>query len=356
MSFQDFSYNADLTAPGTVYSWQFPGGVPATSNQRNPTVTYPTGGQYAVTLSISTAGGTGTRTIPQLVQVLGPASGLVAPVAESFESPNFPFNFPAPDPRNWVSTSTSNSGVARWARTGGSTVVTDGYACVVVRSPSLPTGTITWLTSPNINLSGFSAANPAVLQFDRAYARKAGVNTELLQVQFSTDCGVSWNAEASYYPAALNTLGSQIINGFVPDSLEQWQTTTLPIDPIYYGGRLQMRFELTSRLGNSFYLDHVRLARPTATLAGSFAAAGLRLFPNPYTTETALSVSLARPTLVQISMADVLGREVLALAPRNLGSGTHALPLAASGLQPGIYVVRVLLDGQLHTAKLVLRD
>ena len=360
VSFIDDSYNADLTAAGVVYNWQFAGGMPATSNQRAPVVQYNAAGIYAVTLTITTAGGSGSLTRTGLVQVSGPGTGLRAPLAESFENPDFPLNFAAPDLRNWASTSTSTASAARWQRAvpnaSGVPVVADGGACLRMRSSMLSaSAVITYLTSPNIDLSAFSTANPPVLRFSRAYARKVGVNAENLQVQASTDCGVSWQTEATYSVAALNTAGTSLQNGFVPDSLQFWQTLSLPIDPIYLSSpRFQLRFALTSRQGNDFYLDAVRLGLPTPVRAAAFARAGLQLAPNPYTAETTVALTLARPTRAAVQLTDALGR-VLGTGPvQVLSAGAHHLALPLTSLPPGLYVVRVLLDEQPYTAKLVV--
>ena len=57
----------------TTYAWTFVGGTPATSTLRNPLVTYNTPGHYAVTLSVSNAGGNATRTDTGFVFILGRA-------------------------------------------------------------------------------------------------------------------------------------------------------------------------------------------------------------------------------------------------------------------------------------------
>jgi PKD repeat protein len=55
------------------YAWTFAGGTPATSTLRNPLVTYTTPGHYAVTLSVSSAGTTATRTDTGFVFISGRA-------------------------------------------------------------------------------------------------------------------------------------------------------------------------------------------------------------------------------------------------------------------------------------------
>ena len=64
------------------YNWSFPGGVPASSTQRNPVVLYDTPGDYDVTLTVGNAGGTDTKTEVGLISVGGaPSSGFSVSVS-----------------------------------------------------------------------------------------------------------------------------------------------------------------------------------------------------------------------------------------------------------------------------------
>lgn len=65
VSFSDESLNNP-----TSWSWSFPGGSPATSNQQNPTVTYNTAGVYDVTLTVTNAQGSNTLTEQDFITVL----------------------------------------------------------------------------------------------------------------------------------------------------------------------------------------------------------------------------------------------------------------------------------------------
>jgi hypothetical protein len=361
VTFTDYSYN-DPPGAARTYSWTFPGGTPATSTLATPAVTYLTAGQYGATLTVtSTPGGSVTLTRPQLVLVAGANTGLAGPVAESFENAAFPNNFPAPDLRNWVSTSTAPATVALpWQRAnppGGGLTPSNGVACVWVRSNLLADNTLNWLTSPNINLSAYSAASPPMLSFDRAYAQLPVAVAENLQVQFSSDCGTSWTTAASYFSAVLNTMGTLRTNGFTPTAAADWQSLYIPIDPSFIGPYFQLRFQLNSRQGNALYLDNVQISLPTATRTGAQAARyELRLFPNPATAETTVELLLPAPAAVQVRLTDLLGRQVLAATSTGLAAGRQsvALPRAAQ-LAPGLYLVQVLADGQTLTTKLLVR-
>ncbi|PKP20248.1 MAG: hypothetical protein CVU05_09560, partial [Bacteroidetes bacterium HGW-Bacteroidetes-21] len=58
---------------GQSYAWEFPGGVPATSNIANPTVQYNTPGTYSVTLTVTGQYNISTKTVTNAVTVLNGA-------------------------------------------------------------------------------------------------------------------------------------------------------------------------------------------------------------------------------------------------------------------------------------------
>jgi len=62
--------NTALQNPSSFF-WQFPGGVPATSMDPNPSVSYDLPGDYPVTLRVTNAGGADTLVQTNLIHVLG---------------------------------------------------------------------------------------------------------------------------------------------------------------------------------------------------------------------------------------------------------------------------------------------
>ena len=363
VTFTDYSYNADVPAASTVFAWQFPGGVPATSALRSPTVAYPTGGIYNVTLSVTTVGGTGTATKTGLVLVTGGSGGLPGQVAESFENPDFPNNFPAPNLRNWTTSANSTLAAARWIRrpnTPGGLLASDGAACLTVFSQLLPAAIQTRLVSPNIDLSSYSPANPPVLTFDRAYALRPVVVNEFLNVQFSTDCGVTWLNQRTFFGPDLNTRDTLRAYSFLPTSAADWQPLTVPIPASFLGSHFQVRFQMVSNQGNNFYFDHVVIGPATALASstGHGLAAPLRVFPNPLTAETVVQFALATAGPVELRLTDLLGRLVQP-ATQALGrAGVQTLPLLpAAGARPaaGIYLVEVRSASGRQTCKVAIQ-
>jgi PKD repeat protein len=63
------SFTDQSTSNITAWNWSFPGGNPSTSSVANPTINYPTSGNYSVTLEVTNANGTNSTTTANYVLV-----------------------------------------------------------------------------------------------------------------------------------------------------------------------------------------------------------------------------------------------------------------------------------------------
>lgn len=365
VQFRDYSYNVNSSSGGVTYAWSFPGGTPATATTVAPTVTYATAGVYDVTLTVtSRMGGPASYTSTQLIRVNGPGSAEYAPLIESFEDSNAPFNYIGADLQRNYATSftspTSYSLTAGWQRrsTPGSIPAADGNAYLQVPNLQYPAGSAAVLTTPNINLAYIT--NP-VLSFSEYFEPRYSGSNLNLRVQFSNDCGLNWNQVATYTASQLSQVGS---TGPVPSAPSDWRTMTLPIPSQYHGsGTFQARFTLTNSTAavggqdNNFFFDKLIVTGPLGTHAAALAQRNISVYPNPLTNETAVHITLPASTAVQVSLTDVLGREVLALPAKTYPAGEQAISLASAtnGLPAGVYVVRINLDGQTYTSKLAVQ-
>jgi hypothetical protein len=68
--------------------------------------------------------------------------------------------------------------------------------------------------------------------------------------------------------------------------------------------------------------------------------------PNPFSGEAVIGITLPARAAVRAAVYDVLGREVAVLADGPRDAGANDLTLAGAGLAPGVYVVRVWVNGQ----------
>jgi len=362
-TFVGYGNNAALNAPGAQVQWVFTGGVPATSTQRYVQVAYPTPGIFPVTLTITPAGGAPvTRTEPQWIWAGGAGTGLSGAVNESFENPVFPNNFGPVDLRNWVADTLRTPLAYRWQRaSGGALVAADGVACLKVPNvvvDALMT-TSTAIASPALDLSGFQG-RPLRLSFRTSRADNPTLvysGYDELRVEYGTNCGLNNSTVTNYVSPLLQVPGQAAQNGFVPTSAQQWNTITLPLNPLYIGASTYLTFRYRTTGGNPFYLDQVRIYDPTVSATADEARARLAIgvYPNPMTAETAVHFILPTPAQAAVQLTDVLGREVARVPARKYGAGPQAIGLPpGSALVAGVYVVRLTLGDETFTTRVLV--
>jgi len=80
----------------------------------------------------------------------------------------------------------------------------------------------------------------------------------------------------------------------------------------------------------------------------------MTLFPNPADVYTQLEVSLTKSTNYSIEMTDVLGKVVYG-QNFNGATGKNVINLPISGLNSGIYLVKVNVAGSILTTRLMVK-
>lgn len=75
-------------------------------------------------------------------------------------------------------------------------------------------------------------------------------------------------------------------------------------------------------------------------------------FPNPSAGAARVRFELDRPGTARLAVVDALGREVVVLADGAFGTGAHDVTLDARALAPGVYVLRLVADDAVATARL----
>lgn len=83
-------------------------------------------------------------------------------------------------------------------------------------------------------------------------------------------------------------------------------------------------------------------------------ALGLTSAPNPFRSSTTIHFSLEEPADVSLTVFDALGRQVATLADGPLAAGPHTADWAASGMAPGLYVVRLEAGDALGTLRVLV--
>jgi len=335
IDFTDASYNGV-----TQWTWSFPGGTPATSDEQNPTVTYPTPGTYDVGLTVGNGTSTVAVTNTQYVVVL-PSSGLPLPYSEGFE--------------NVVSLPSSDWTLVDIDQDGGFQV-NDNAAYTGSQSVRLLNDVnhaqrVDELLSNTINASGYSSY---VISFRYAYAKRGNADNDALRLYVSNDCGQSWSLRRALSGGQLATASPQ--NGsFIPSGQSQWgYTETTAINGDYLVSDMRIKFWFQSDGGNNLWLDDINInGEPIVGIneVNDPAHGGLQVFPNPAGQVATVEAELTTSGPVKVEVLDMLGRSVQTIANQNMSAGTARWELHLDGLNSGLYLVRVEQQGTVRVAR-----
>jgi alpha-tubulin suppressor-like RCC1 family protein len=77
-------------------------------------------------------------------------------------------------------------------------------------------------------------------------------------------------------------------------------------------------------------------------------------FPNPFNPTTTIQYEVPKPSVVRLSVYDMLGREVLVLANERKDPGYHEVRFDGSGLAAGVYLYRLQAGDRVQARKLLL--
>ncbi|MBK9146746.1 MAG: PKD domain-containing protein [Flavobacteriales bacterium] len=240
-----FYDNSVLSGNGYSWSWSFPGGSPSSSTNRSPLVTYGAPGNYDVTLTVTDAYGTSTRTIPAFVTYANFTAS--APMVANAEDQ-------AVTPTGWRLENVD--GLDTWTN-----VSVTGPAGAPTRAWRLDNyyynspGQEDRLITPLITLAGSAGTR---LRFHQAYAPYSSSGyADALRVEISTNCGANWT---TLFNAAGTALGTAPVttSPWAPTAAGQWALRDLDLGA-YDGQAVVIRFVNTNQYGNRLYLDNIEV-------------------------------------------------------------------------------------------------
>ncbi|HRH39717.1 MAG TPA: PKD domain-containing protein, partial [Flavobacteriales bacterium] len=198
-----FYDNSVLSENGAFWEWHFTGGNPEWSYVRNPVVTYAGYGPYDVTLTVTDAHGTSTRTIPSFIKPT--VIDTAVPFLENAERLlDVPWAWRGENPDQL--TTWDNVQVA--ADASGLTDPPQGifrHAYKMYYYLYNAPGQEDRLTTPTINLAGNSGTH---LKFYHAYAPYGQGLDDGLRVDITGTCGNIWSTIYEESGAALGTAGT----------------------------------------------------------------------------------------------------------------------------------------------------
>jgi hypothetical protein len=114
-------------------------------------------------------------------------------------------------------------------------------------------------------------------------------------------------------------------------------------------------FLLDNATGQIVNADKIHITYDATGIDDLNAASGVSVYPNPARETTTVRIELDGTSEVQMQVINVLGQEVFA---RNYGelTGTQLIPFSARGLEQGVYMINVTIDGVKTTERVLISE
>lgn len=369
VDFRDGSFNG---AP-TSWSWQFQGGTPATSTDQNPQVVYSTPGAYPVTLTVSNANGTSTKTKAGVVFVLDPTvESKPWGYHEGFEGGG---NY---DQGRWTLVNDQTDPGKQWQLSPEGVAYTGNFSIKMNNYDNVRDNNST-LISPAANLDAIVGTGKQI-RFKLAYAIRTDqdfafdpinqlfmpVLDDNLVISRSTNCGNTWVTlgAAGDLDSEEMLSGGLSPNPFTPQDLTMWKTITIPLSgSAATGSDVRFRFEFTSGgpFNNNLYIDDIQIIATgggaTSIEEATAETLELQVFPNPVTDNSVVQFTLpASVNKANVAVYDIAGRFVSNLYSGQLDAGVQTFALNRDRLTAGgVYFVKLDLDGKVLTEKIIVQ-
>lgn len=184
------------------------------------------------------------------------------------------------------------------------------------------------------------------LSFDYRVVNFSGVNVpttltpnDNIRVQVSTDCGSTFTTLLT-------------INGTNHTPSATMTTRRIPLDA-YSGQSIRIRFNATWGAGDYWIdIDNINISSmPTAATELLDRLSRVTLAPNPTSGYASLNIEFTEPVDAHILVMDATGRQLMLLREQKVLSAVY--PVDLSNHPAGIYFVRIMVDNQVKTLKLV---
>ncbi len=209
---------------------------------------------------------------------------------------------------------------------------------------------ITWLITPGIELEG---EGDETFSFDISVGNFDG---SAMIVLYATDYDGE-NPENANWAEYINVIE-------LPDGPEEgfsdFENFTKPAPAI--SGEIHFAFDYAGNDNNGprsvYRIDNVKVEGtatsrdPDEDLPGDFNLA--QNYPNPFNPTTQISYELPEAADVHLEVFNTMGQRVAVLVNEQQQAGRHNISFDASGLAGGVYIYRMIANGNVFTEKMTL--
>ncbi|CAN5406490.1 hypothetical protein BH09BAC1_BH09BAC1_14460 [soil metagenome] len=342
VTFKDASWRGEITD----YTWSFEGGMPATSNDVNPMVTFDTPGWHNVTLTVTATNGSNTITKNNMVYVFPSTADYTGSYSEDFSDESrfvtdfLPLNLDVISDSKWERN--ADAGYSGW-----NSVSLNSYGNIK--------NDLDELIGPAIDLSGLTA--PQYLYFHYSNATNAQNFAQIkdsLKIFYSIDCGKNWVRMSTLTGLALANDAFHA-ESFVPYQQRNWKGHAIALPQAALTSNFRFKFQFkSSEYSNNIYIDDINIASVVAVDELGALSQSLIAYPNPTQNLLTLEYKTSNTTNVKVGMYDLMGKEVVALYAGIQSAGGQLLQLNTSTLANGVYFVKLHVGNQTITKMVVI--
>ncbi len=334
-------------ATPTSWSWSISNGTQTlTSTDQNPYITFNSPGDYSVTLTVGSAGGTNSVTRQKAIRIVDVnADDQNWVYFDTFN--NNPLNF-----GRWTATSTPNSPFG-WE--SSSQVFYTWPNSLKVNNNGSPLGKRYTLISPSYD---FSAMNGNLrMSFRFAYAKRASSSDDRLLISISSNCGQTWTLRRTMTANELASSGITTAD-FIPATKSDWRTDSLTgtaLQPWANRTNVRLKFDFISGGGNHFYLDDINISGPLSIDNQLNGFESLQVFPNPARQSFSVNLNIAEAGSGLFQLTDLSGRIVHEWSSQ-LGMGEQTQTLNVPNyIQSGTYMLSFKMNSNIQIQRLILQ-
>jgi len=312
--------------------WEFEGGIPSTSTDTNPVITYNTAGRYKVKLISGNSIASDSIIKDSLIEVFPSIS------SKTFLIEDWEWLSDMED-SYWYVNNFDNQESWKLANFGYLS-----SSSIYMSNLNNSSQQIDEFVSKPIDLSGISNLE---LTFKYAYAKTDNSNTDKLKILVSPDCGETWSVRKVMYSSQLNTYSDTIGTEFFPSSSLEWDSISVATIPSsFWTSDFMIKFQFESGGGNNIYIDKINLLDPADVGLESFTNDIFEVFPNPVKSSlNIISKTKIRPSKIQIYNSS--------------GSLVFDMPfnnnINISKIAKGVYTILIILeDKQVVRKKIII--
>lgn len=342
----DMINEAVNTDGSSTYTWYFPGGTPATSNNAAPSVCYSTAGAYDIAMVVDNGSGIDSIYVTNAITVI-PTPAI--PYYESFENYT---NFIGID--EWSAESPDNS--VQFTIT--SQAALSGNKCAILFNNIQQPESVDELISGPIDLSSLASTDAMTLSFRYSYRKSSTGDSELLRISVKDGCEGNWTIRKTIFGSLLSDQIST--QNWYPSTADDWTTVHVTnISNTFYTGDFQMKFTFESDGGNNLFIDDINIYQggPSNELVIGLneqdQISNVSVYPVPANNELNVAFGLQNSGNTRLEILDIAGK-VIQTVYVNGQAGNNLAIMDVSKLSSGVYFVTINSDGNLIQKRFVI--